>query len=84
LESQPHLKWAMVDGAMESLVVVVLNIGKTLNPCTQIPRVVHAQNVHNHPIENLWLAIGLGWKAMDLVSLVSNNDQRLDQNALRN
>jgi hypothetical protein len=25
-----------------------------------------------------------GWKAVDLVSLVSNSDQRLDQNVLRN
>jgi hypothetical protein len=27
LESQPHLKWAMVGGAMESHVVTVLKIG---------------------------------------------------------
>jgi hypothetical protein len=30
LESQPHLKEAMFSGAMEILVVVVLNIGNTL------------------------------------------------------
>jgi hypothetical protein len=45
---------------MESHVVVVLNIGKTLIPCTWILRVVHAQDVHNHMIDDLCLAIGLG------------------------
>jgi hypothetical protein len=30
----------------------------------------------------VWPAIK-GWKAMDLVSLVSNSDQRLDQNVLK-
>jgi hypothetical protein len=56
----PHLKWAMVGGAMESLVVVVLNIGKTLIPCMQMLRVIHVQDVHNHLIDDLCLAIGLG------------------------
>jgi hypothetical protein len=50
----------MVDGAMESPVVTVLNIGETLIPCTWMLRVVHAQDVHNHPIDNLCLAICLG------------------------
>jgi hypothetical protein len=49
----------MVGGAMESHVVAVMNIGKTLIPCTQMLRVVHAQDVHNHLIDNL-MAIGLG------------------------
>jgi hypothetical protein len=44
---------------MESPVVVVLNIGKTLIPCTWMLRVIHAQDVHNHPIDDLCLAIGL-------------------------
>jgi hypothetical protein len=47
-------------GAMESPVVVVLNIGKTLIPCTWMLRVVHAQDVHNHLIDDLCLAISLG------------------------
>jgi hypothetical protein len=34
LESQPHLKWAMVGGAMESLVVTMLNIEENLVPYT--------------------------------------------------
>jgi hypothetical protein len=49
----------MVGGSMESFVVVVLNIGKTLIPCTKILRVIHAQDVHNHLIDELCLAIGL-------------------------
>jgi hypothetical protein len=50
----------MADGAMESPVVAVLNIGKTLIPCTLIIGVVHAQDVHNHLIDDLYLAISLG------------------------
>jgi hypothetical protein len=60
LESQPHLKWDMVDGDMESLVVTVLNIVETLIPCTWMVRVVHSQEVHNHFIDDLCLAICLG------------------------
>jgi hypothetical protein len=59
LESQPHLKGAMVSGAMESLVVAMLNIGKNLIPCMHMLRVIHAQDVHNHLIDDLCLAIGL-------------------------
>jgi hypothetical protein len=44
---------------MESPIVVVLNIGKTLIPCTQMLRVIHAQDVHSQPIDNLCLVIGL-------------------------
>ena len=50
----------MASGAMDILVVVVLNIGKTLIPCRWMLRVIHAQDVHNHPIDNLCLDIGLG------------------------
>ena len=45
---------------------------------------LHAQNVYNHSVDDLYLAICWGWKVVDLVSLVSNIDQRLDQNVLRN
>jgi hypothetical protein len=69
---------------MESPIVVVLNIGKNLNPCMWMLRVIHAQDVHNHLIDDLCLDIDLGWKAVDLVSLVSKRDQRLNQNVLRN
>jgi hypothetical protein len=59
LESQPHLKGGMVGGAMESPIVVMLNIGNTLNPCVHMLRVIHAHDVHNHSIDDLCLAIGL-------------------------
>ena len=45
---------------MESPVVTVLNIWETLIPCTWMLRVVHVQDVHNHPIDDLCLAISLG------------------------
>jgi hypothetical protein len=60
LESQPHLKWAMVGGATESPIVTVLNIWETLIPCTWMLRVIHAQDVHNHMIDKIYLAIYLG------------------------
>ena len=45
---------------MESLVVVMLNIGKTLIPCMWMLRVLHAQDVHSHLIEEIYSTIGLG------------------------
>jgi hypothetical protein len=60
LEAQTHLKWAMAGGNMESPVVTVLDIWETLVPCTGMLRIVHVQNVHNHLIDDLSLAIGLG------------------------
>jgi hypothetical protein len=53
------MKGAMVSGAMESPIVVLMNIGKNLIPCTWILRVIHAKDVHNHIIEDLCLAISL-------------------------
>jgi hypothetical protein len=50
-------------GAMESHVVTVLKIGETLIPCTWILRVVHAQDVHNRPIDDLYLDIYLGMES---------------------
>jgi hypothetical protein len=47
-------------GTMESHVVTVLDIWETLVPCTWMIRIVHAKDVHNHPIDDLCLAIGLG------------------------
>jgi hypothetical protein len=60
LESQSHLKWPMVGGAMESHVVIVLNIGEDLIPCTRMIRVLHVQDVNNHLIDLLCLVICLG------------------------
>ena len=50
----------MVDGAMEIPFVAMLNIGKTLIPCTHMLRVVHAQDGHNNLIDDLYLTISLG------------------------
>ena len=57
---------------MERFVVVVLNIGEAFIPFAWMLRVVHAHNVYDLPIDDICLAISLGWKVMDLVSLVSN------------
>jgi hypothetical protein len=67
------MKWDMVGGAMESHVVVVLNIGKNLILGTHILRVVHAPYVHNNPIDDLSLVIGFRAESSGLVSLVSNS-----------
>jgi hypothetical protein len=69
LESEPHLKEDMVGGAMESHVVAVLNIGENLIPCTWMLRVIHAQYVHNHPIEGLCLTIGLRVEGSGFIEL---------------
>jgi hypothetical protein len=45
---------------MESPVVNVLEIWETLVPCTWMLINVHAHDVHNHPIDDLCLAIDLG------------------------
>jgi hypothetical protein len=37
-----------------------VDIWETLIPCTRMLRVVHAQDVYNHPIDDLSLAIDLG------------------------
>ena len=50
----------MVGGAMESPIVIVLNIGEALISCTWMLRVVHAQDVQNHMIEDLFFVISLG------------------------
>jgi hypothetical protein len=60
LECQTHLKWAMADGTMESPVIAVLDIWETLVPCTRMLKIVHVQDVHNHLIDDLSLAINLG------------------------
>ena len=45
---------------MESPFITVLNIGETLIPCMQMLRVVHAQDVKNHLIDDLCLVVFLG------------------------
>jgi hypothetical protein len=50
----------MVSGFMESVVVIMLNIGETIIPCMWMLRVVHAQDMHNHLIDDLCLVVCLG------------------------
>ena len=59
----------MVGGAMESPIVNVLNIGEALIPCAWMLRVVHAQDVHNHLIEDLCLVISLGVESIGFSDL---------------
>jgi len=47
----------MVSGTMEIHVVNVLDIGKTLVPCTWMLRIVHVKDVHNHLIDDLGLGV---------------------------
>ena len=69
LESQPHLKWAMVGGTMESPIVTVLDIWKTLVPCTWMLRNVHVRGVQNHLIEDLYLVFSLGLESIGFSDL---------------
>jgi hypothetical protein len=54
---------------MYGSVVVVLNIGKTLIPGVGVLGIVHAQDVHDHPVDDLGLAIHLGVEGSGLGEL---------------
>jgi hypothetical protein len=54
---------------MESSVVVVLDIGEAFIPCVWMLRVVHVQNVYDHPVDDLCLAISLGVESRGLSEL---------------
>jgi hypothetical protein len=45
---------------MQGSVVAMLDTGKTLIPCARVIGIIHAQNMHNHSICDLGLAICLG------------------------
>ena len=45
---------------MKGFVVGVLNMGETLIPCAHMFGVVHAQDMHDHSVDDLCLAISLG------------------------
>jgi len=45
---------------MERFVVAVMDIGEAFTPCAWMLRVLHAQNVNDHPIDDVSLAISLG------------------------
>jgi hypothetical protein len=44
---------------MKGCVVAMLNIGETLIPCVRVLGIIHAQDMHNHSIYDLDLAICL-------------------------
>jgi hypothetical protein len=50
----------MVGATMEIHVVTMLDIGKNLLQCMWMLRIVHAQDVQSHLIDDLSLAISLG------------------------
>jgi hypothetical protein len=45
---------------MQGSVVAMLEIGKTLIPCARVLGIIHAQDIHDHSIYDLSLAICLG------------------------
>jgi hypothetical protein len=45
---------------MQGLVVAILDIGKTLIPCLGVFLILHVQDIYNHSIDDLSLAIYLG------------------------
>jgi hypothetical protein len=45
---------------MQGLVVAILDIGKTLIPCARVLAIIHAQDMHDHLIYDLSLAIFMG------------------------
>jgi hypothetical protein len=45
---------------MQGSVVDMLDIGNTLIPCAWMFLIVHAQDMYDHPIDDLSLAIYLG------------------------
>ena len=60
LKAKANLKWAMASRAMNKSIVVVLHIRKVVIPHAWMFGVVHLQDVHDHPIDHICLAIGLG------------------------
>jgi hypothetical protein len=45
---------------MYGSVVAVMNIGNILIPCARVLGIVHAQDMHDHLVDELSLAIHLG------------------------
>jgi hypothetical protein len=55
---------------MYGFIVTLLNIGKTLIPCVWMLGIVHAQDMHDHPVDDLGLAIHLEVEGHGLGELV--------------
>jgi hypothetical protein len=64
---------------MESFIVTMLNARRAFIACTLMLRICIITQLITFVCPSGW-----GWKVMDLVSLVSIMDQRLDQNIVRN
>jgi hypothetical protein len=45
---------------MYESIVIVLNIWKTLIPCARVLVIVHVQDMHDHHVDDLGLAIRFG------------------------
>jgi hypothetical protein len=84
LEPQAHLKRVVANRVVEGSVVAMLNIRKDFIPCAWMFGIIHPQDMNNHHVDYLCFPSVCGWKAVDLVSLVSIIDHRLDQKVLRN
>ena len=70
MKSQPHLKGIVAGRAMKGFVVSMLNIGEIVIPCVSMFGVVHAQDMHSHPFDDLGLAIWLGVQGSGFGDLV--------------
>jgi hypothetical protein len=69
LKSKPHLKGVVASSDMYDSVVAMINIGKALIPSVGVIGIVHAQDVHDHPVDELGLAICLGVEGSGLGEL---------------
>jgi hypothetical protein len=45
---------------MQGSIVAMLNIGETLIPCARVLGIIHVQDIHDHSIYDLGLAIFMG------------------------
>ena len=54
---------------METFVVAMVDIGEAFFPCALMIRVVNAQNVYDHPVDDLCFAISLGLESYCLSEL---------------
>ena len=59
----------MASWVVESPIITMLYIGEALIPCAWMLWIVHVQNVYNHPVDNLYLAISLGMESYGLGDL---------------
>jgi len=59
----------MASWVMEIPSVVFLDIGEDFLPCAWMLKAIHVQNVYNHPIVDLCLAIGFGLEIHGLIDL---------------